>query len=241
MRMFAGPNGSGKSTLRDLMLPEWIGVYLNPDELEHAIRRDGHLDFGAYGVAPTDSQVRNFFQQSNLLQGKGLVDEARRLTLDSNRLDFTHAPVNAYFASVIADLIRRLLVDERRTFTFETVMSAPAKVAFMEHARSAGYRIYLYYIATDDPQINLSRVATRVSMGGHNVPDDKVVSRYYRSLDLLHDAILRSDRAYIFDNSGDQQGKTWLAESTNGHDLILRSSLIPAWFQKAVLDKFADC
>jgi predicted kinase len=40
LRVFAGPNGSGKSTIRDLLREEWIGVYVNADEIEKVLRRD---------------------------------------------------------------------------------------------------------------------------------------------------------------------------------------------------------
>ena len=33
LRMFAGPNGSGKSTIKDILPPEWLGVYVNADEM----------------------------------------------------------------------------------------------------------------------------------------------------------------------------------------------------------------
>lgn len=41
--MFAGPNGSGKSTLKSVLIPELLGVYLNPDEIEATIKRTGTL------------------------------------------------------------------------------------------------------------------------------------------------------------------------------------------------------
>ena len=43
LRMFAGPNGSGKSTLKDSLDPTWIGVYVNPDTIEQALRKTGCL------------------------------------------------------------------------------------------------------------------------------------------------------------------------------------------------------
>ena len=98
---------------------------------------------------------------------------------------------------------------------------------------------YLYYIATDDPEINISRVSSRVALGGHSVPADKIVSRYHRSLDLLLDAIKVSNRAYIFDNSTNDIGRIWLAEVTDGSSLELMSDRIPAWFQRAVLDRIS--
>ena len=145
--------------------------------------------------------------------------------------------VNAYFASVIADFLRCKLLERRIPFTIETVMSSPDKVKLLETAQRLGYRTYLYYIATDDPEINISRVRNRVRQGGHDVPEDKIVSRYGRSLNLLMDAIAHTNRAYIFDNSTQDQTRTWLAEVTDGRVLEMRTDLMPAWFKRAVWDK----
>jgi predicted ABC-type ATPase len=54
-------------------------------------------------------------------------------------------------------------------------------------------------------EINIGRIRYRVSQGGHAVPEDKIVSRYYRSLELLIPAIKSTNRAFIFDNSGEGQ------------------------------------
>jgi predicted ABC-type ATPase len=74
-----------------------------------------------------------------------------------------------------------------------------------------------------------------VELGGHNVPEDKIVARYRRSLDLLIDAIRQTDRAYVFDNSSAHH--RWIAEITNGEDLEMKVDRVPLWFQRAVLDK----
>lgn len=46
--MFAGPNGSGKSTLKSYLPAPLLGVYLNPDDIEAEIRKQGVLDLNAY-------------------------------------------------------------------------------------------------------------------------------------------------------------------------------------------------
>ena len=71
------------------------------------------------------------------------------------------------------------------------------------------------------------------------MPEDRIVTRYHRSLELLLDAIHQTNRAYVFDNSGDSkdQKHTWLAEITDGRVLELKSDQMPAWFKRAVLDK----
>lgn len=116
-------------------------------------------------------------------------------------------------------------------------MSSPDKIEFLRKAQSRDYRTYLYYVATEDPEINISRVENRVKMGGHPVPKEKIVSRYYRSLDLLMDAVKSTHRAYIFDNSGHTH--IWLAEITDGKTITMQTDVIPMWFQKSLLDKFS--
>jgi len=120
-------------------------------------------------------------------------------------------------------------------------MSHPSKVDLLKQAQAAGYRTYLYYVATDDPAINISRVENRVKLNGHDVPPDLVEKRYYRSLELLMSAIRHTNRAYIFDNSTDNADRshTWLAEITEGRTLELKTDQIPSWFKRAVLDKIS--
>lgn len=237
--MFAGPNGSGKSLLKSYLPKELLGVYLNPDEIEQEIRRQGFLDFKAYGVTTAADEVLGFFTSSSFLISAGFGEAIKRLAFADGRLSFANVEVNSYFASVTCDFLRQKLLELKVSFTFETVMSHPNKVELLAQAQQAGYRTYLYFIATDDPEINISRVRNRVKLGGHPVPEDRIVTRYHRSLGLLMDSIRHSNRAYVFDNSGDNKGKqhTWLAEITDGRMLELKSDRIPAWFKRFVLDK----
>ena len=163
-----------------------------------------------------------------------MADEASCLRFTDGRLDFHEVIVNAYFASVTADFLRRKLMQSGISFSFETVMSSPDKVALLKTAQELGYRTYLYYIATEDPEINLARVKARVSQGGHDVPADKIVSRYVRSLDLLLPAIKHSNRAYLFDNSRQGGQHLWVAEITDGRNLEIKCDPMPLWFEKAV-------
>ncbi len=235
LRMFAGPNGSGKSTIKAVIRPELLGVYINPDEIEQDIRERDFLDLSAFQVQTTADEILAFFNSSTLLTQADLLDEAAGLRFNDDKLSFFAVGVNSYFASVAADFIRHKLLDADISFTFETVMSSPDKVQFLHKAQQRGFRTYLYYVATQDPIINISRVRNRVRLGGHPVPDDKVISRYGRSLSLLLDAIRYTDRAYIFDNSG--SARIWLAEVSNGRTLTMKTDQMPAWFKAAVWDR----
>ncbi len=151
-------------------------------------------------------------------------------------LDFGGVAVNSYHASMLADFLRQKLIAGRVSFSFETVMSHPDKVQLLQVARAAGFRAYLYYVATEDPAINVARVRLRVKQGGHDVPEGKIVCRYARSLGLLREAIRHTDRAYFFDNSGTEPW--FFAEITAGRTIQLQSAVMPVWFKSAVYDKF---
>ena len=75
----------------------------------------------------------------------------------------------------------------------------------MKRAVEVGYKVYLYFVSTESPEINKYRVKLRVKQGGHTVPEDKIESRYYRSLGLLKEAADIAYQAFFFDNSIDNQ------------------------------------
>lgn len=239
LRMFAGPNGSGKSTIKQyvssVISEKLFGFYINPDEIEKKIKKSGFIDFDEFNIQVDKTEAVEFFRSSTLLQKFGRSADCEKLTLNGSRLGFSAIESNPYLASVVSDFIRQKLLETNQTFTFETVMSFEDKVDFLAKAQNAGFRTYLYYVATKDPEINVSRVAYRVKTGGHNVQTDKIVSRYYRSLDLLLDAVKYSNRAYLFDNSGNQA--ELIAEITDAKRIEIKNDTVPTWFVKYILDK----
>lgn len=237
LRMFAGPNGSGKSTLKAYLRPDLLGHYVNADEIEAALRSPEGFDFSPFGLVPSIEELHGFWRASRLLQTVGLAKAAERLVLHENRLGFGEVEGNSYFASAAADFVRRALLRSGASFSFETVMSARDKVLFLREVQGRGYRTYLYFVATEDPEINLSRVENRVRLGGHGVPQEKILARYERCLGLLPEAIAYANRAYVFDNSGENVDRVWIAEFTDGVEMELQTGRVPRWFERAVLDK----
>lgn len=234
VRIFAGPNGSGKSTLNTILNKNLLGIYINADEIEKEIRKFDFLDLRNYEIDTTSEEILSFFIHHALVQKSGLKDEASLLRVTNNKISFHNIRVNSYFASVCADFIRHKLLELKVSFTFETVMSSEDKVLFLEKAKNIGYRTYLYFVTTQDPTINVSRVKNRVKLGGHDVPEEKIISRYYRSMKLLSKAIKYTDRAYIFDNSNHE--KSWIAQIDNASEIMYKNSQIPQWFSIYFLD-----
>lgn len=238
LRVFAGPNGSGKSTMKSAIPSHLIGIYVNPDEIEKAAKESGRLEFSDFQLVAESDEVLGFIREHRLVRSAGLAEEAAKIGFSSNGLNFQTVAMNSYFASVLSDFIRNKLLEGQLSFTFETVMSSDDKIAFMLKARESGYRTYLYFVATEDPDININRVKNRVAAGGHPVPTEKIVQRYGRCLNLLPAAIAASNRAYIFDNSG--ADLVLLAEVTDGTDLEFKVDEVPDWFMDAYVEKVSN-
>ena len=111
---------------------------------------------------------------------------------------------------------------------------------FLHEAKRQGFKTYLYYVSTVDPLINIARVQYRVEKGGHGVPEQKIKQRYYRSMDLLMQAVDATDRTYFFDNSTDGQAASFLAEIENAELLKINpeAQVLPEWFVEKVLNAF---
>jgi len=100
-----------------------------------------------------------------------------------------------------AATIREKCIADGRSLIFETVLSAPDKISFIQQAKQKGYFIRLFFIGTDNPQINAARIAYRVMTGGHDVPIQKIISRYYKSVANCSLLVPIVDRLYVYDNS----------------------------------------
>lgn len=236
LRMFAGPNGSGKSTIKASISKHLLGFYLNPDEIEKEVNEKGYFDLRGMKIRTSQREVVDFFREHPLIEkteNGDFIDDIGYI--NEEFIDFGNVGFDSYMSSILTDFLRQKYLAIGQSFTFETVMSSPDKIQILKKAQALGYKTYLYYVATEDPAINLLRINHRVKMGGHNVSTEKVISRYYRSLELLSDAVKHTNRAFIFDNSGEQ--RTWIAEITNGTHVELQVDEYPLWFEKYILDK----
>lgn len=77
------------------------------------------------------------------------------------------------------------LMQAGEDFAFETTLSTRSYVSLIKKAQAQGYIVHLCYFWLESPQLALSRVRTRVAKGGHNIPEDVIKRRYYRSVDNL--------------------------------------------------------
>lgn len=140
-----------------------------------------------------------------------------------------NSPEAVLKAAQAATQLRHECLAQGKDFVFETVFSAQEKLDFLKEAKDAGFFIRLFYVCTSDPAINVSRITQRYINGGHEVPISKVISRYYKSLLNAAKAITFVDRAYIYDNSIDNQLPRLLYRTVNGVLYKRYVEVIPDW------------
>lgn len=112
--------------------------------------------------------------------------------------------------------LREVYLLKKEGILFETVLSAVDKLDYIKRAKVAGYFIRLFFVGTDHPSINASRIAHRVMEGGHDVPISKIISRFTKS--ILNCCIIAPlvDRLYVYDNSVEYAEPKLLFRATDG-------------------------
>ena len=104
-------------------------------------------------------------------------------------------------AAKLSTQMREDFIANGKSLIFETVLSANDKIDFIKRAKQKGYFIRLFFVGTESPTINASRIAQRVMEGGHDVPITKIISRYSKSISNCCVVCKIIDRAYLYDNS----------------------------------------
>ena len=227
MRVFAGPNGSGKSSIIKSILNTKVkegktldfGIYINADDLAVSLHDKGCF-FSTYKVNVSIDEFLNTANDSGLVNNKFSSERLRKcIILKNNQLTINKKeavklddhPVER-IAQISADFLRKKLLSEGKKFSFETVFSHQSKVDIIKQAKENGYKVYLYFVSTEHPRINVYRVKiVRVGENGHDVDKDLIISRYYRSMNLMYNAAQHSYQAYFFDNSVNGSNHTMFA------------------------------
>ena len=127
------------------------------------------------------------------------------------------------------EALREECLVERKSLIFETVLSASDKLFFIRRAQEAGFFVRIFFVSTNHPSINPSRIAQRVMKGGHDVPITKIISRYFKSIANCKLASQLADRVYIYDNSIDGQEARLLFRFVDGKLFKRYVEEIPEW------------
>lgn len=208
LRMFAGPNGSGKTTIINAVRkarvngrPVDLGAYINADDIAKALGKG--YDLAPFELEFDAERFLAFAAASGLLDKEFMLKDLEHgVVWTSDRVRSKPSLPKDRVAQLIAQFLYDELLTAKRKFSLETVFSHPNKLELMKRAKAMGYKVYLYFISTEDPAINVQRVKDiRVKQGGHDVPKDKIISRWSRTMMNLPEALSLAYHAYLWDNS----------------------------------------
>jgi len=233
-RMIAGPNGSGKSTLVARLSDDFrVNFYsfVNADDILLQLATTG-----AYSpkFPVSKAELVAYADASTYGANVKAVFRSDAVSVSGDCVRFEPSAVNSYAVALFANFLQDRFLERGESFSQETVFSHPSKIAALRRAREQGYRTYLYFIATEDPAINLDRVASRHAQGGHDVPAEKTVSRYARSIAQLGQAIPYLSRAFAFDNSGSEMEFLGQYADVGGWTFARPVESLPRWFVAAI-------
>jgi predicted ABC-type ATPase len=240
LRIFAGPNGTGKTTLFDSIRSIYFStkLFVNADHLEEAFKKNGFINLSDFDFLATEEEFVVFYSGHGLYAKAGFTEKTWNLTIRENvivKMDQNAGPYfNSYHFAIIADFIRHKLIKNEQSFSFETVFSHPSKLDLIDFAHQHQYKVYLYFVGTETPMMNVERVKDRVKKGGHFVEMEKIEQRYFLTMELLPEMIKKADEVYIWDNSGLKH--LFVGEVKKGF-IQFKQLTIPAWVDTYILKK----
>lgn len=81
-------------------------------------------------------------------------------------------------------MLRRLreLAGERADFAFESTLAGRTYAPWLASLGRSGYHVHILYLWLSSPELAVARVAARVRLGGHDVPEEDIRRRYRTGL-----------------------------------------------------------
>jgi predicted ABC-type ATPase len=204
-RMFAGPNGSGKTTFYESLRTNKIiqtEIYISADRIEEILKEKSSYNFNPYHIKISQQDFLAHVKSSGLYLSNKFEDNfAESFTIISGILYIKNIQINSYHASFIATFLVQKLFEINKSFCFETVMSHASKIELLKLAKKLGYKTYFYFLFTNNVDINITRIKERVAYGKHNVSNEKVRNRFYKTFEHIKEATKISDTVFLINNS----------------------------------------
>lgn len=90
-----------------------------------------------------------------------------------------------------------------RDYRFETTLGGRSIAQLLEKAARAGHRLHIWFCGLASPDLHIRRVRSRVSHGGHDIPEEKIRERWNRSRENLIRLVPLIDHLRVIDNSAE--------------------------------------
>lgn len=120
----------------------------------------------SYTILPELLQIKEFVNADEIARGLS---------------PFRPEKVSIEAGKIMLHRLQHLLF-QKQNFAFETTLSSRSFITLIKEAKEIGYTINLIYYWLDSVELAIERVKTRVAEGGHNIPMDTIIRRYYAGL-----------------------------------------------------------
>lgn len=96
------------------------------------------------------------------------------------------------------------LIGERKDFAVESTLASKSLAEIIQKAKEHDYKINLILFWLQNYDIAIQRVSERVKLGGHNIPEEVIIRRYYRGINNFFEIYSKiSDYWIVIDNTFD--------------------------------------
>ena len=97
------------------------------------------------------------------------------------------------------------LIEADRNFAVEVTLAGKGFERIIRRLKRAGYIVTIICLFLKSPDVCIARVRNRVMAGGHDVPEEDIVRRFYRSKhNFWHIYKDQVDQWHLYYNSGEQ-------------------------------------
>jgi predicted ABC-type ATPase len=131
-------------------------------------------------------------------------------------------------------------IGSKSDFAFETNFSSDDPLNTADRFRKAGYHVNLIYIGLESVKAAIARVMHRTSMGGHNVENDEIISRYNAGIRNLQKHLSFFDKAIIYASQRGMRISTPRVVYELKKGIIMQRNLpIPRWARELPVQELA--
>lgn len=160
---------------------------------------------------------------------------AKAYVTDEDYKDLSPLEVHLKVSQLVEDTIDAL-IEQGSNIILETVFSSKYKLDTYKKLKDAGYFVNVIFVATSDPMINVLNVASRVKSGGHDVPINKILSRYDKSIENAKLISKDADCLILIDNSVPNQSPIIYSALSQGNICLDNGENKPKWIQDILDD-----
>jgi len=164
---------------------------------------------------PTYMKVTNFINADHIARGL-------------SPLDFNAFAIRA--GKLMLQLIEEN-IDKGASFGFETTLAGQKWVSLINKLKANGYRVYIFFLDIDNENLAVNRVAKRVELGGHDIPEKAIRRRFTRAkYNFWYTYKKMANEWYLFNNSDFNDPKL-VAYQENNEEIIMEKEYLDRYLK----------